>query len=545
MVSSVFLWLGMAVYLLLVLGTAIVVLLENRQPERTIAWIVALVLLPVVGLVAFYFFGRNIRRPRLLVRATRRQEGRKRVPPRQQRSTIRTAGGVSDAWRGLASLCAEGFGAQMDTATDIRIFTDGTALLQDLIEAFDEAKRSILLETYIIEDDSVGRRVADALARAAKRGVEVRLLYDDVGCWRVPTRFFRRMERAGVHTAAFLPVRFPALTHKVNYRNHRKLCIVDGTTGFIGGMNLAERYLGREDFTWRDLHLSLHGTLVARMAHVFLSDWAFVKGELGARNEDLGIGQTKSGIRNEELGIKPREYGMRNEELGIKPTATAADENQAVSSRSPIPNSSFLTPHSPSRSPIPHSSFLIPNSEAVPVQLVTNDPTTPHPQLMYAYTWAAMHARKYLYVETPYFMPTEPFLQALKTAAMSAVDVRLCLPRKPDGRTLRWINDSYITELLQAGVRVYMYDGGFLHTKCIVADDAWCAVGSANIDFRSFLNNIEVSALVYDADTAARIRLVAEADMKHSQEVDADRWARRPLRRRLLESATRIIAPLF
>ena len=400
MVSAVFTWILIGVYLLLVAGTVLVVLLENRQPERTIAWVVALVLLPVVGLVVFYFFGQNNRylhrkrRKRILLNpsiggGSPAQIGHNTSTSSLNGGTDGESGLDGNRYAPLQYLCAEEFGAPVQPLERVCLLDNGADFVAGLLRAFAKAERYIFLQTYIIENDAVGRLVGDALSDAAERGVEVRLLYDDVGCWRVKEGFFRSMERRGVRTAAFMPVRFPSLTHKINYRNHRKVCVVDGTVGFMGGMNLALRYMGHEDFIWRDLHLCLWGKAADRLESIFLSDWAVV---------------TEEAVRK-----RVRKH---------------------------------------------HSGKSVLDAPAV--QIVTSTPQTAVPQLMYAYTWAAMHARRYLYVQTPYFMPTEPFLQALKTAAMGGADVRVMMPRKPDGIMLRRINDSYVAELLAAGIRVYL-----------------------------------------------------------------------------------------
>lgn len=480
----------MGLYLLLVLGTVLVVMLENRQPERTIAWVVAIVLLPVVGLVVFYFFGQNIRRKR-------RHRKKLREELHHQDKTVKgyleSDADTSDPFAPLKHLCSEEFGAPLQSLGGVTLMADGRQFVDALLQDFEKATQYIYLQTYIIEDDGVGRQMADALCQAAERGVDVRLLYDDVGCWRVPSRFFKAMVRRGVSVEAFMPVRFPSLTHKINYRNHRKICVVDGQWGYVGGMNLADRYLGHEGFIWRDMHLRLSGEAVMRLQDIFLADWALVT-------------ETPR-IPHSTREALPAQAGS----MGIP----SSDEPDSKGASMP------------------------------PVQIVTSGPASAVPQLMTAYTWATMHAQQYLYVQTPYFMPTEPFLHALKTVALAGTDVRLMVPRKPDGRLLRHINDSYVSELLAAGVRVFLYDGGFLHSKCMVMDDRWCAIGSANIDFRSFLNNIEVAALVYDADTAKSVRQRFETDLQHCTEVDAARWAHRSLFRRLQESATRILSPLF
>lgn len=518
MISAVIIWILMGVYLLLVVGTVFVVLLENRQPERTIAWVVALVLLPVLGLVAFYFFGQNIRRRHRLghkkKKALRRSHRKKDLPAKNRKAestlpasaintpTEKEGEGEQDAaqpfspFLPLQNLCTHEFHAPLLPLGKVQILTNGTAFLEELLDMCHAAQHFLFIETYIIEEDEVGRQVAEALKDAASRGVRVRLLYDDVGCWRVAKRFFKAMREAGVEAEAFMPVRFPSLTHKINYRNHRKIAVADGIVGMIGGMNIALRYMGREDYIWRDLHLRLEGEAVSRLEEIFRADWTFV-------------------TSSSQTALNPSAQGE---------VPASKDEGTTMPKR--------LRPNGRDKA-------------QTTMQIVTSDPFSHVPQLMYAYTWAAMHTSKYLYVQTPYFMPTEPFLQALKTAALGGADVRVMMPRKPDGIMLRRINDSYVSELLAVGIRVFLFEDGFLHSKSIAIDDAWCTVGSANMDFRSFLNNIEVGALIYDTATCTAVRQVFEEDLKYCREIDPERWARRPLRRRLQESATRILSPLF
>ena len=481
LMSTLLTWVLLGLYLLIVAGTVVAVILENRQPERTIAWVVAIILLPFIGLIFFYFFGQNIRskhRRRRYHHDTKHSELLSKTNDTKAYET-------SDSFFPLKRLCSEEFGAPLLPLEQIDLIESGRDFFTSLIEACNKAVHHIFLETYIIEDDEAVKPVCEALIAAAQRGVDVRLLYDDVGCWRVSNRFFNYLQRGGVKVAAFMPVHFPSLTHKINYRNHRKICVVDDRLGFIGGMNLAQRYLGDKVNAWRDLHARLTGQVVLQLTEVFLSDWAYVTESATTYAEKYGV-----------------TYGI------------------------PLPCVSV----SPERGW---------------VQIVKSDPLSAVPQLLTAYTWAAMHARDYLYIQTPYFMPTESFLQAIKTAAMIGADVRVMMPRKPDGKMLRRINDSYVSELLSAGVRVYQYEGVFLHTKSIIVDDLWCSIGSANMDFRSFLNNIEIAALIYDKDTAEKVRLGFERDIEQSREILLARWSERGLHRRFVESITRILSPLF
>lgn len=474
--TTLIFWVALAVYAMLVASTVTVVLLENRQPAKTIAWTVVLVMLPVVGLVVFYFFGQNVRRERYIG---------KRL---YNLLTQRMLGEVSrlddadypEGHAPLVRLFEHTNKAVPTTGNHVDSYDTGADWLLALAREIGAARDHVHLETYIIQDDAVGRFVRDLLADKAREGVEVRLIYDDVGCWNVPNRFFEGFMAAGVKVGVFLPVRFPSLTHKVNYRNHRKICVIDGRVGFIGGMNLALRYVSRRLRPWRDLHLRVEGEAVAGLQRLFLSDWNFVCG----------------------ASCSERRY--------------------------------FPAPHAAEAG----------RGEAV-LQVVQSNPVSRYPEIMFGLTWAIYRARRYFYIQTPYFMPTEPVLQALQTAAMSGVDVRLMVPEKPDGLCLRYINDSYFTAVLEAGIRVYIYRAGFLHAKCAVADDEWCTVGSSNMDFRSFENNFEANVFIYGRRGATLLRDHFMADLRDCREVKLGDWRRRSYARRFMEACTRLLSPLL
>ncbi|MBR1593953.1 MAG: cardiolipin synthase [Alloprevotella sp.] len=464
-------------YVLLVMSTATVVVLENRQPAKTIAWLIVLAGIPVVGLVFFYFFGQDERRRHALNR------GHYLSIAREMHADV--AGTTQEAavlptparYVSLSQMLEHQGVMPVTGGNRMQPLETGRDFLDSLLAAIADARDHVHIETYIIEDDAVGRRVRDALVECVARGVEVRLLYDDVGCWNVPQRFFRPLEEAGVLVGTFLPVRFPKLTRRMNYRDHRKLCVVDGTIGFIGGMNLAERYVTCSNGLWQDMHMSVEGPAVAAMQRAFLSNWHFATGR---------------------LRLEKRFFPA-----------------------------------------------VAPHAEDVKMQIVTSSPLSGFPEIMFATTWLAQNARRYLYMQTPYFMPTDSVLQALQTAAMAGADVRLMLPKKPDAFWLRWANDGYFVDVLSAGIRIFLYDEGFLHAKTLVMDDECLSIGSANMDFRSYENNFEANAIVYDREMAVRLRdhfLRLQADC---HEVSLEEWGQRPLWRKYLESHTRILSPLL
>lgn len=475
---ALFIYLLLTLYAVLILSTVTIVLLENRQPAKTIAWVIVLVMLPVVGLVFFYFFGQNIRKERYI---SRRQYSR--LTQRLLSDTHHLPRECPpERYVPLVRLFERTNHAVLVASSGVEAYNSGADWLEALLRDIAAARHTIHIETYIIEDDAVGRLVADALIDKAREGVRVRLLYDDVGCWDVKTPFFRRLENEGVEAVAFLPVRFPRLTHKVNYRNHRKICVIDSRVGYIGGMNLAWRYVSRRARPWRDIHVRLEGGGVADIQRLFLTDWYFVTSD---------------------------RHVLRETPLLL-----------SVDGQTPPPTENLI-------------------------QIVPSSPVSEYPEIMYGLTWVMQNARRYLYIQTPYFMPTDAVLQAMETAAMSGVDVRLMVPERPDSFWLRWGNDSYLSSLLRAGIRVFSYKSGFLHSKCAVVDDEWCTVGSSNMDFRSFENNFEANVFVYGTPAAEGMRRLFLDDMACCDEIVYADWKKRPYYRRLLESTTRILGPLL
>lgn len=471
--TEVLLYIIVIAYAVFIMSTAVVIVLENRQPAKTIAWLIVIWLLPIIGLIFFYFFGQNVRREHHFRRRAYDCITQRMLDvcyePSVREFPKRFAPLIEGLERNHLSVITG------NNATEL--LPSGRQFLQALLRAIYAAKNHIHIETYIIEDDAIGQLVADALADKAREGVEVRLLYDDVGCWRVPEAFFHRLEKAGVRCAAFEPVRFPSLTRKVNYRNHRKVCIIDGHTGFIGGMNLALRYAPLRYADWLDMQLQLKGESVCALQRIFLSDWFFV---------------------TEELKTEQSYFPSSTETFGRQLT-----------------------------------------------QIVFSTPFAQYSEIAYSLSWLIQNARNYIYIQSPYFVPTESFLQALQTAALVGVDVRIMLPARPDALFLRWVNESFFQDVLISGVRIFLYKGGFLHAKVLVADDEFSSVGSANMDFRSFENNFEANAYVYNQQTATDLRQLFLTVQEDCEEVSYDHWMQRPLWKRLLESHARILSPLM
>lgn len=476
------------VYFLIVFSLVLIVVLENRQPVKTIAWILVLLFLPVIGLVAYLFFGKNRKREFFMNRASAAQLAR--------RSATRFYNcGFPDLpvdYKPLIKLFRRQSAAFPYDGNGVRIFTAGSDMLDSLLNDIASAQRHIHIESYIIDDDVVGNRICDALLAKAREGVKVRLIYDDVGCWKVKNIFFRRLVDGGVDVAGFLPVRFPKFTSKVNYRNHRKIVVIDGFIGYIGGMNLADRYFfatKKYAAPWRDTHWKVKGNAVAGLQRAFLTDWYVANGEL---------------VKDQLFYPQEDEHRMR-----------LLSDNEEYVSRKAL------------------------------IQVVTAIPTSNWPDIMQGLILAVMRAKKYCYLQSPYFMPTEEMLFALQTAALAGVDVRLMLPEKADSFLLTFASRSYMWEVMKAGVRVYLYQAGFLHAKTLVCDDYLSTCGSTNLDFRSFEHNFEVNAFVYDSSVALKMKEIFLEDQQYCKLLNVDNWQNRPLLYRVGESSIRLLSPLL
>ena len=471
--SNVFVTFFYLIYFAVVITTIFVVILDNRNPIKTMAWILVLFFLPVVGLLFYLFFGRSTRKEQLITKKGYARLSKRPMMEYQTQESL--AGNVSK--QRLVSFFTQVNSALTFEGNQVEFYTNGYSMIQSMIRELSRARHHIHLEYYIFEDDAVGRLLRDVLIDRARAGVKVRVLYDDVGCWKVDHAFYEQMLCEGIEVQGFLKVRFPQFTSKVNFRNHRKLTIIDGEVGFIGGMNIAERYLkGVSWGSWRDTQVKLSGKAVYGLQIAFLTDWYAVDRSL----------------------ITSAEY----------------------------------FPAMPSR------------GETI-AQIVTSDPVGEWKDIMQGLMMAICSARHYFYVQSPYFVPTEQIKTALQTAALSGVDVRLMLPKRADTWLIHESSLSYLEDMMKAGVKIYLYRRGFLHSKLMVCDDELSTVGSTNMDFRSFEHNFEANAFFYDKMTALAIKNIFLEDQKHCLLLSSKIWNKRSWKNKVIESVVRLLAPLL
>jgi len=468
-------------YQVVVIAAIIHVVMDNRQPAKTMAWAMVIYFVPVIGIVAYLFFGVNTRRERYV--------GQRMLDMLTRRSMLEFAEQphleLPERYKPLIQLFVNQSFSLPFHNNKIEPLVSGYDFFPRLLRDIASAKSHIHIDVYIFEDDALGQLMADALIQKAREGIEVRIIYDDVGCWSVSNRFFERMREAGIEVEPFMPVRFPRFTSKANYRNHRKIFIVDGRVGYIGGMNIAQRYvkgicLHHDDkrLAWRDTMLRFEGNGVYSLQRSFLIDWYFV---------DRTLLSNKKYYPKMQQGL---------------------------------------------------SQHL--------VQTVTSMPLSPYPEILQGYVEVILAARQYVYIESPYFLPPESVFFALKTAAAAGVDVRLLVPQRSDARITEWASRSFLREAMAAGISVKFYEAGFLHSKLMVSDDAIATCGSTNVDFRSFENNFEANAFIFDPATATELRNIFLADEKLSVGLNDMPGRSNPqFLNRLGESLTRLFSPLL
>ncbi|TLS53191.1 cardiolipin synthase [Paenibacillus antri] len=460
-----------------------VIFLERRNVAATWAWLMVLLFLPIVGFVAYVFFAQNLSK-RKMYKLERETEMRLAGIIEAQRSEFKERAlpfrdPVMNRYRDLMYMNLKSSSAVFTQSNDVRVFTDGREKFETLLAEIREAKESIHLLYYIVKDDALGNRILDALIEKAEAGVEVRFLYDQIGSYRLSSSFFQRLTKAGGHAAAFFPSKIPYLNIRVNYRNHRKLVVIDGKYGYIGGFNIGDEYLGLDPRLgyWRDTHLRIVGTAVLQMQIQFMLDWNLASHAKITADEKYF---PASGLQG-DVGV------------------------QIVSSG---PN------------------FSIEHTRNVYLKMIHS-------------------AKERVYIQTPYFIPDESVLTALKMAVLSGVDVRIMIPGRPDKRMVYWASFSYLGDLLQLGMRCFLYDRGFLHAKTIVVDGEIASVGTANFDIRSFRLNFEVNAVLYDTDTAGRLRSIFEEDMTYCRELTFEEYQNRSKGERFRESCIRLLSPIL
>lgn len=473
--------------LLINLLLAIVILFrERRNIGNTWAWLMVLLFLPVVGFLLYLLFGQNLSKRKLYRIKAEQQVMVEALVENQKTDLIAQQIKFKDPlmidFQNMIYMNLSSGNSIYTQDNEVGIFADGNDKFDALVKSIQEARHHIHLMYYIVRDDGLGRRLVEALTEKAREGIEVRFLYDDVGSANLSKEMFKSLIEAGGKVAIFFPSHIPYLNIRVNNRNHRKLAIIDGRQGYIGGFNIGDEYLGLDKRYgyWRDTHLVINGIAVHQMQAQFMMDW-----------------------------------------------------NLATPSK--------LTNSKKSLSYFP----VIQNLGNVGIQILASGPDNEQEQIKNSYIKAINLAKESIYLQTPYFIPDESLLNALKMASLSGVAVKIMIPSVPDHKMVYWASYSYLGDLLEVGAQVYLYTKGFLHAKTIVVDGIVSSVGTANIDIRSFKLNFEVNAFLYDSSTSDRLKQIFEKDMEDCRELTRAEYRNRSKFNYVKESLTRLLSPIL
>ncbi|MCI5618625.1 MAG: cardiolipin synthase [Rikenellaceae bacterium] len=459
--------------LLTVISVGGILITENRHPVKTFCWILIICILPVFGLVLWFFFGTSKRNKRLI--DEKQLQVLKSIvvrtyPDRIEENIQGNSADLSKLlWMTGRSIPLKG--------NSLKVYTVCQEMYDDLVRDLKTATDHIHFEFFKFEDDQIGRRIGEILIAKARAGVQVRVQYDHVANY-FRGKFYNWLKEGGVEVEPFLKVSLPFLSSDTNYRNHRKIVIIDGRIGYAGGMNIAQRYAtGIKRGNWRDTHFRVVGPAVSEMQVVFLTDWCFSRKEL----------------------LDDQRFFPRVE----------SDDN-------------------------------------VTMQIASSGPMDQWNVTMQGMMRIITRAKSYVYIQSPYLIPTEPVMSALRDTALAGVDVRLMIPYHGDRGVIPALaSRSYVAQALEAGVKVYFYNGGYLHAKTIVSDDEIVTIGSTNLDVRSFEQDFEINAFIYDSNLAVQMKEIFLRDQDDCSWVTAEQWAYRPKLEKVKESVARLFSPLL
>lgn len=453
------------------------IILDNKKPEKSFAFIFLILLIPVAGVVIYLLFGVQYQKKKLF---TKKRYFDKVYLNQITQLSKQTPDHIAlKPYSKLPTLFynIEQVGFSLNNQIDILI--NGEEKFPVLLEELSKARLSIHLDYYIIEDDDIGTRILDLLCAKSNEGVKVRMIYDDVGS-SISRKSLSKLKTNGVEAYPYMPVWFSRLAHKANYRNHRKIAVIDNETGFVGGININDKYINpnKAGLYWRDTHILIKGEAVIDLQYIFISDWYFTS--------------------RQKIDLSDIVYTNRNK-----------------------------------------------ISTQVPTSILGSDYGKNNQTIMEAYFGMITNARKEILITTPYFIPDESILNALKITSKSGVRIKIIIPEKPDIKTAYFASQTYLKELLQSGVEIYYYTKGMMHSKTMVIDTSLSTVGSTNMDQRSFSLNAEVNAFIIDGAIAKKLKFHFEEDLKDCYKLQLEELIGKPWYIKVVCSLSRLLAPIL
>ncbi len=467
-----------------ILLSIMIVFFERREPRAVWTWLMLLYFIPILGIFLYFMIGHDFRKEHMF--RTKEIEDAIHSAIRTQEETIRTDNFHPQDPRlrkfsDLVLFNLEASDAVYTADNQVEIFTDGREKFKALYEEIQGAREYIHIQYYIIREDELWQKLEEALIKKAREGLEVRILYDSMGCRTMGKKVWKRLSQEGIQIGEFFPALLRRLQLRMNYRNHRKIVVIDGRTAFVGGFNVGREYVGLDPKFgyWRDTHLQIRGSAVLSLHIRFILDWNYA---------------TKQNLFEED------EYFM---EAGGKAWGKEA------------------------------------------VQIISSGPDSKEQNIRNTYLKMISKARKNIFIQTPYFVPDESVLDAIKIAAMSGVDVRVMIPCKPDHPFVYWATYSYVGDLLEAGAKCYTYDKGFLHAKGMTVDGVVSCYGTANMDIRSFKLNFEVNAVIYSVKVSEQLEEIFREDLKDCTQITPYSYGQRSYLIRAKEQFSRLFSPLL
>jgi len=470
-----------AIYVAIVIAVCLRVIYETRSATKTMAYLLLILFIPVGGIIFYILFGINFWKTKLYSRKSLDDEKMlnrlKKEMEIYVKETISPLDLSIENNRELAVMVEKELRSPLTRRNKVKLLLNGEEKFPEVLEAIRNAKHHIHIEYYIYEWDEIGEQVAELLIQKANEGVKVRFIYDDFGSPNIKKKTEERMRKAGIEIYPFQKVHFYLLANRLNYRNHRKIIVIDGQIGFTGGINVSDKYInnGFHKLFWRDTHLRIDGPGVFYLQYLFLTDWNFCSGKV----------------------LAPEKF---------------------------------------------HFSVPADSKDDCFLQVAASGPDSVQPSILFSLLQAIYLARKEILITTPYFIPGDSILQALRIAALSGLSVKLLVPGVADSRLVNAASKSYYEDLLCAGVDIYMYQKGFVHAKTLVADGILSIIGTANMDLRSFELNFEVNVMLYDRKFSEQLRTVFFKDLEDAEKIDKDAWCQRPAYNQLPERIARLFS---
>ena len=488
--ASIYEILGTSIYIINFLVILNLIFREKRSIDTTVAWIIILSTFPGFGFIMYIAFGRGIAKDNMFkIKEQEDKVIKNNILYTHSKLSYDSNDKNIVENRDMIYALANSNNATYTTNNDVSIYPKSSDFFNSLLCELKKAKNYINIQFYIFKEDKIGSEILDVLVAKAQEGVEVRLLFDAVGSRSITDKTILKLKRAGIKTGSFFPSFLKIINFNLNYRNHRKIVVIDGNVGFVGGNNVGDEYLGKNPRfgEWRDTHLKLIGDCVRDLNIRFILDWRYT---------------TKENLDSNKY---------------FKFKDSSDDE------------------------------IIINNKNNVGIQIVSSGPDIVElDEIKYGYIKMIQRAKKYIYIQSPYLILDKTLLDSLKIASLSGVDVRIMIPSKPDHPFVYWASCSYAGELLKFGAKIYAYgEDAFLHAKTIVVDDSICSIGTANMDIRSFELNFEVNAFIYSNKVSKEQREIFENDILNSTEISLEMYHSRPRCVKIKESISRLLSPLL